>query len=204
MKKESTLLVCNLGGIDDSECLGELVDTNGVQAPVYGEVFEAVQYYLSETERVNNLLLGQGIATCRNATIISEWRRVDELLKFQATRKIAQLPRGQQELWHVLMYRKRLQLCFLLPAAATVQKENLEQLSLVRASIRANKGNVVSLVASDPVQAGPKQVLRLAAKSKRFSTVPPSKENVVQGLTVIGHDHYLVLHPPVQKILLAS
>ena len=125
-------------------------------------------------------------------------------MKFQATRKIAQLPREEQELWHVLMYRRRLQLCFLLPAAATVQRENLEQLSVVRASIRAQKGNVVSLVASDPVQAGPKQVLRLAAKSNRFSTVPPSKENVVQGLTVIGHDHYLVSHPPVQKILLAS
>ncbi len=197
-------MVCNLGGIEDNDCLGEWADANGLRAPVYKEVFEAMQDYLSENERVAQLLHGKGIATCRDATIISQWRRVDETLKFQAMSKIGQLPRDEQELWHVLMYRRRLQLCFLLPAAAIVQKGSLEKLSLVRTSIRTQKGKIVSLVASDPVQAGPKQVLRLAARPNRFSTVHPSKANVVQGLTVVSPDHYLVTHPIVQKILQAS
>lgn len=204
MKKESTLMVCNLGGLDGKDCLGEWVDTAGIRAPVYTEVFEAMEYYISEEERVVGLLQGKGIATCRDANILSEWRRVDEFLRPRVQSKIASLPRNEQKLWHVLMYRRKLQLCFLLPAEADVVMSNLDQLSLVRSSVRARSGKIVSLVARDPVLAGPKKVLRLAAKPNRFSTVQPSKLHVVQGLTVVDADHHLVAHPVVKKILLAS
>lgn len=204
MKKESTLIVCNLGGIDHRDHLGELVDTRGLRAPVHAEIFSAVKHYLNESDRVTQLLQGQGIATCTDGTILREWRRVDEVVRPMVFNKIAQLPSSERNLWYLLMYRTSLRLCFLLPARSIVQRASLDELSLVRSSVRARGGQIASLVACDPVEAVPKRVLKLATSSNRFSTVTPSKANAVRGLTVVSPDHYLVSHPIVQKILQAG
>lgn len=202
MKQEPQLFICSLDHRRPQDTLGNFWDENGQSVPIHTEVFGLVKYYLSELDRMAQLLQGQGIASVRDSNILREWRRIDEVVRPLVFNKIAQLPHDQHKIWYTLIYRRKLQMCFVISPVVAIYQERATNLEILKASVRRRSGRILSVVGRDPREPAVRQVLRLARPEHRFSVVSPSRGPSLKGLTVVGYDHYLAGHPIVQQSLL--
>jgi hypothetical protein len=202
MRNKSTFLVCNLDLGDSKESFGVLT-TESQSAPLYSEIFQLVNYYISERHRISELCLGAGISTIRDPRILREWRGLDEILRPHVFKKIGELPIEEQSGWLTLIYREQMKMCFVLNQQATVDPAILLELRTVIDDVRRRKGQTISLVDQDPARSYVKDVLRCARRGARFSLQSHSSGKRVQGLTVVDDAYPLVTHPLVSRHLSA-
>lgn len=204
MKQSSTFLVWSFDKKMATDTAPESVgvlSTEAQSVPLYSEVLRLVTYYLSEYRRVTELCRGKGIATIHDRSILSEWRRVEEILRPMALNKIAELPHKDQAVWFTILYREQMQICFVLNQQGAVECGLLPQLEPLLLDVRRRRGKIASIVDQDPAHPNVRAVLRLARVSSRFSLRQHSAGPRVKGLQIVGAENSLVRHALVEQHL---